>query len=127
LFQARSLLIRSLGHKCLKPATGKSVWIYNLEQLSGKEGTDFGWIDCAKGVAAEFEAEGIQVQGTDLEAESEIPLGGALAAAIGSAVPSLGFRIVWPTLPFIDRVAIAFVLCVVIGMLIFRLVVGRDD
>jgi len=46
---------------------------------------------------------------------------GALAAAIGSAVLSLGFRILWPALPFIDRVGIAFVLCVVIGMLISRL------
>ncbi len=120
-------MIRSLGHKCLKPGTGKSAWIYDLEQLSGTEGTDFGWIDGANGVAAEFETEGIQVQGTDLEAESEIPLGGALAAAIGSAVLSLGFRTLWPALPFINRVGIAFVLCVVIGMLIFRLVVGRDD
>jgi SSS family solute:Na+ symporter len=46
---------------------------------------------------------------------------GALGAAIGSAVLSLGFKIFWPTLPFIDRVGIAFVLCVVIGMLISRL------
>ena len=46
---------------------------------------------------------------------------GALAAAIGSAVLSLGFKILWPALPFIDRVGIAFVLCVVIGMLISRL------
>jgi len=34
---------------------------------------------------------------------------GALAAAIGSAVLSLGFKILWPALPFIDRVGIAFV------------------
>lgn len=46
---------------------------------------------------------------------------GALGAAIGSAVLSLGFKIFWPALPFIDRVGIAFVLCVVIGMLISRL------
>jgi SSS family solute:Na+ symporter len=46
---------------------------------------------------------------------------GALGAAIGSAVLSLGFKILWPALPFIDRVGIAFVLCVVIGMLISRL------
>jgi hypothetical protein len=59
-------MIRSLGHRFLKPGIGKSAWIYNLEQLSGKAGTDPGWIDCAKGVAAEFEAEGIQVQSTDL-------------------------------------------------------------
>ncbi len=46
---------------------------------------------------------------------------GALAAAIGSAVLSLGFKILWPALPFIDRVGIVFVVCVVIGMLISRL------
>ena len=46
---------------------------------------------------------------------------GALGAAIGSAVLSLGFKIFWPSLPFIDRVGLAFVLCVVIGILISRL------
>ena len=43
---------------------------------------------------------------------------GALGAAIGSAVLSLGFKIFWPSLPFIDRVGLAFILCVIIGMLI---------
>jgi SSS family solute:Na+ symporter len=46
---------------------------------------------------------------------------GALGAAIGSAVLSLGFKIFWPALPFIDRVGLAFVLCVLTGMLISRL------
>ena len=46
---------------------------------------------------------------------------GALGAAIGSAVLSLGFKIFWPALPFIDRVGLAFVLCVLIGILISRL------
>jgi len=46
---------------------------------------------------------------------------GALGAAIGSAVLSLGCKIFWPALPFIDRVGLAFVLCVIIGMLISRL------
>ncbi len=41
---------------------------------------------------------------------------GALAAAIGSAVLSLGFKLLWPALPFIDRVGLAFVLCVLIGV-----------
>jgi SSS family solute:Na+ symporter len=45
---------------------------------------------------------------------------GALGAAIGSAVLSLGFKLLWPTLPFIDRVGIVFILCMVIGMLISR-------
>ena len=46
---------------------------------------------------------------------------GALGAAIGSALLSLGFYLWWPSLPFIDRVGIVFVLCVVIGMMISRL------
>ena len=46
---------------------------------------------------------------------------GALGAAIGSAVLSLGFKLFWPALPFIDRVGLAFVLCLGIGMLISRL------
>lgn len=40
-----------------------------------------GWIDYAKGVAAELEAEGIRLQGADLEIESEIPLGGGLSSS----------------------------------------------
>ncbi|OKY25198.1 sodium/sugar symporter [Thalassotalea sp. PP2-459] len=36
---------------------------------------------------------------------------GALAAAIGSAVFSLIFKILWPGLPFMDRVGLVFVLC----------------
>jgi SSS family solute:Na+ symporter len=45
----------------------------------------------------------------------------ALAAAFGSAVLSLGFKLAWPELPFIDRVGLAFVLCVLIGMAVSRL------
>jgi SSS family solute:Na+ symporter len=52
---------------------------------------------------------------------------GALGAAIGSAVLSLGFKIFWPALPFIDRVGLAFVLCVVIGILISRLQGAGDQ
>jgi SSS family solute:Na+ symporter len=52
---------------------------------------------------------------------SKTTANGALGAAIGSAVLSLGFKIYWPALPFIDRVGIVFVLCVVIGMMISRL------
>jgi len=43
---------------------------------------------------------------------------GALGAAIGSAVLSLGFKLLWPALPFIDRVGIVFILCMVMGMMI---------
>jgi len=43
---------------------------------------------------------------------------GALAAAIGSAVFSLACYLYWPSLPFIDRVGLAFILCVIVGMLV---------
>jgi SSS family solute:Na+ symporter len=45
---------------------------------------------------------------------------GALSAAIGSAVLSLGFKLIWPALPFIDRVGLVFLLCMIIGVLISR-------
>jgi SSS family solute:Na+ symporter len=45
---------------------------------------------------------------------------GALGAAIGSAVLSLGLKLFWPALPFIDRVGLVFLLCMMIGMLISR-------
>jgi SSS family solute:Na+ symporter len=51
---------------------------------------------------------------------------GALAAAIGSAAFSVAAKIWWPSLPFIDRVGIAFILCVALGMLVSRLGGGRD-
>ena len=51
---------------------------------------------------------------------------GALAAAIGSAAFSVGAKIWWPSLPFIDRVGLAFVLCVALGMLVSRLGGGGD-
>ncbi len=40
-----------------------------------------GWIDYAKGVAAELEAEGIRLQGANLKIESQIPLGGGLSSS----------------------------------------------
>jgi SSS family solute:Na+ symporter len=46
---------------------------------------------------------------------------GALGAAIGSAVLSLAFKLLWPSLPFIDRVGLVFLFCVVVGLLISRL------
>jgi len=51
---------------------------------------------------------------------------GALGAAIGSAVLSLGFKLLWPTLPFIDRVGLVFILCMAIGMLISKREHGED-
>ena len=46
---------------------------------------------------------------------------GALVAAIGSAVFSVGCKLYWPSLPFIDRVGLAFVLCMLLGMLVSQL------
>ena len=46
---------------------------------------------------------------------------GALAAAIGSAAFSVACKLYWPSLPFIDRVGLAFVLCVLLGMLVSRM------
>ena len=43
---------------------------------------------------------------------------GALGAALASALLSLGFKLLWPALPFLDRVGIVFVLCVLLGMAI---------
>lgn len=51
---------------------------------------------------------------------------GALWAAIGSAVFSVGCYFYWPSLPFIDRVGLAFVLCTLLGMLVSQLE-GKDD
>jgi SSS family solute:Na+ symporter len=52
---------------------------------------------------------------------------GALGAAIGSAVLSLGFKLLWPELPFIDRVGIVFLLCTALGMLISVLQDGSEQ
>ena len=41
---------------------------------------------------------------------------GALLAAVGSAVLSLAMKLLLPTLPFIDRVGLVFLLCVVIAV-----------
>lgn len=46
---------------------------------------------------------------------------GALGAAVGSAVLSLMFKLLWPALPFIDRVGLVFVLCLGIGMAVSHL------
>lgn len=41
---------------------------------------------------------------------------GALAAAVGSAALSIALRLLWPELPFIDRVGLVFVACILIGV-----------
>ena len=41
---------------------------------------------------------------------------GALAAAIGSFVASLTFKLVWPEMPFLDRMNFIFVICLVLAI-----------
>lgn len=40
----------------------------------------------------------------------------ALLAAVGSAVLSVAFKVFWPELPFIDRVGLIFLLCVLLAV-----------
>mgnify|MGYP001550230643 FL=1 len=51
---------------------------------------------------------------------------GALGIAIGSAVYSLGFKFLWPALPFIDRVGWVFVLCILTGIVI-SMIQGAEE
>ena len=51
---------------------------------------------------------------------------GALVAAIGSAVFSVACLLYWPSLPFMDRVGLAFILCMILGMLVSQLE-GKGD
>ena len=41
---------------------------------------------------------------------------GAMAAAIGSAVLSFALKMLWPSLPFMDRVGIVFLACIAIAV-----------
>lgn len=50
---------------------------------------------------------------------------GALAAAIGSAVLSLLLKWVWPSLPFMDRVGLAFLACLALAVVISLLQARR--
>lgn len=43
---------------------------------------------------------------------------GALAAAIGSAVCSILLKIYWPALPFMDRVGVVFLLCLLLCVIV---------
>ncbi len=49
---------------------------------------------------------------------------GALAAAVGSAIFSVVLKAFWPELPFMDRVGLVFVLCLITCVL-FSLLVGQ--
>jgi len=46
---------------------------------------------------------------------------GALAAAAGSAVFSLSLKLLWPDLPFIDRVGVVFIACLLLAILVSKL------
>jgi SSS family solute:Na+ symporter len=52
---------------------------------------------------------------------------GALVAAIGSAVLSFGFKMLWPELPFIDRVGLVFLLCMGIAVVISLLQGNKEQ
>lgn len=54
---------------------------------------------------------------------------GALSAAISSALLSFLFKLFWPTLPFIDRVALVFLLCILIavGMSLYYIPKGNGQ
>jgi SSS family solute:Na+ symporter len=43
---------------------------------------------------------------------------GGLAAAIGSAVFSISIKYLWPELPFMDRVGVVFVLCMLTAIIV---------
>ncbi|MBD1388671.1 sodium/sugar symporter [Neiella sp. HB171785] len=43
---------------------------------------------------------------------------GALAAALGSAVFSVGFKVLWPELPFMDRIGLVFLLCLAASVVV---------
>lgn len=43
---------------------------------------------------------------------------GALVAALASAILSFGLKMVWPELPFIDRVGLVFLACMGLGVLV---------
>jgi solute:Na+ symporter, SSS family len=51
---------------------------------------------------------------------------GAMSAAIGSAVLSLVLKLAWPSLAFMDRVGLVFVLCLGIAILLSLLQSRRD-
>jgi SSS family solute:Na+ symporter len=51
---------------------------------------------------------------------------GALVAAIASAVLSFGFKVLWPTLPFMDRVGLVFLLCLAIAIVLSLLAPPRQ-
>jgi galactokinase len=57
-------------------------------------GSEFGWIEYVKGVAAELQADGVTLNGASIEIDSDIPLGGGLSSSasleLGVATVLLG-------------------------------------
>jgi len=57
-------------------------------------GSEFGWIEYVKGVAAELQADGVTLKGASIEIDSDIPLGGGLSSSasleLGVATVLLG-------------------------------------
>ena len=51
----------------------------------------------------------------------------ALSAAVASAVLSLALKLLWPALPFIDRVGLVFVLCTVLAVVVSVAQGNRDQ
>nr|WP_136250038.1 sodium/sugar symporter [Ningiella ruwaisensis] len=52
---------------------------------------------------------------------------GALTAALGSAILSLVLRAWWPELPFMDRVGLVFVICLLLSILVSSLSNKKSD
>ena len=50
---------------------------------------------------------------------------GALVAAVASALLSLGCKLAWPSLPFMDRVGIVFLLCLGVAVVLSLLLPPR--
>jgi SSS family solute:Na+ symporter len=50
---------------------------------------------------------------------------GAMAAAIASALLSLAFKLAWPSLPFMDRVGLVFLLCLALAVVLSLLQAPR--
>jgi SSS family solute:Na+ symporter len=49
---------------------------------------------------------------------SKTTANGGIAAALGSAVLSFGFKMLWPELPFMDRVGLVFLLCMALAIVV---------
>jgi len=52
---------------------------------------------------------------------------GALAAAIGSFISSLVLKLIWPSLPFLDRMNFVFVICLILAVVASLLVNETSD